>query len=67
MKVKVAGQNLSTSVAATINFSYDKKLIAAAIEKAPYSDNSASKIIVLQWMNMLDILIAEINLERQQN
>ena len=48
--------NLSTSVAATINFfSYDKKLIAAATVKTPNFDNGASKVIVLQRMNMLNI------------
>ena len=48
--------NLSTSVAATINFFwYDKKLVAAITVKTPYFDNSASKIMFLQRMNMLDI------------
>ena len=49
-KLQIEGEscwsNESTSVAATINFfSYDKKLIAAAIVKTPYFDNSASKIM----------------------
>jgi len=55
--------NLSTSVAATINyFSYDKKLIAAATVKTPYFDNGASKLIFMQRMNMLNIFNSRNNL-----